>query len=254
MCIIFAAFRSHPNYELVLAANRDEFFERPSAPADFWPDAPTILAGRDLLEGGTWMGITRDGRLAALTNIRRKEDTAAPGRLSRGLLVSAFLQSGLPSDLFLKAIQSHRKAYKPYNILLQDKPGRLAYYSNATSRFEFLSPGIYGLSNHYLDTPWPKVDKGKERFKQILSEEYVDREQILHLLSDSDPAPDSLLPSTGVGLELERTLSPIFIKSPDYGTRCSTIITVDKHGFVQFTERSYLDYGHYDRVFHFQIS
>jgi uncharacterized protein with NRDE domain len=237
MCLIFVAVDSHPNYRIVIAANRDEFYDRPSAPASFWPDAPHLLAGRDLQAGGTWLGVTKTGRIAALTNYRDPEPnrTKAP---SRGKLVSNFLLSREKPVSFLEKISANAHRYNGFNLLVGQSTN-LYYYSNRAEGIQPLGPGIHSLSNHLLDTPWPKVEKGKQALSSLLTGESVDPESLFRFLLDRSAAPDGLLPDTGVGLEMERMLSPIFISSPGYGTRSSTVILLDRTGEVTFIEKSF---------------
>lgn len=228
MCLILFAYKKHPKYKLVVAANRDEFYERPTAPAHFWEDQPHILAGRDLSKMGTWMGITKDGRFAALTNYRDSKEMIE-GKRSRGELVADFLKSTAPSASYFKKIAAARRQYPGYN-LLAGNPDELYYYSNVEDRMEKLEPGIYGVSNHVLNTEWPKVKRGKEGLaKLIANAEGSLTEKLFLLLQNADPAPDEFLPKTGVSLEWERILSPLFIKSEGYGTRSSTVMLMSEN-------------------------
>ena len=235
MCLILFAWEMHPNFPLVLAANRDEFYERPSAPADFWDDAPGLLAGRDLRDGGTWLGITRGGRVAALTNYRDPASVKA-GAPSRGGLVSDYLRSRESPEAYLDRIAPDADRFNGFNLLVGDTE-EIFCFSNRGVR-ERLEPGIYGLSNHLLDTPWPKVAQGKRVLKALLQqEEVLLPEALFALLTDRTWPPDDRLPDTGVGLEWERILSPLFIESPAYGTRSSTVLLIDRKGSVTFIER-----------------
>jgi uncharacterized protein with NRDE domain len=237
MCLIFLAIDSHPHYKIVIAANRDEFYDRPSAPASFWPEAPQLLAGRDLRAGGTWLGVTKTGRMAALTNFRDSESktTDAP---SRGNLVSEFLLGRKEPVTYLEQISANAQRYNGFNLLVGQN-ANIYYYSNRAGEIRALGPGIHGLSNHCLDTPWPKVEKGKEALRALLTGKSICPDDLFHLLLDRTAAPDELLPDTGVGLEKERMLSPIFISSPEYGTRSSTVILLDRTGSVTFIEKSF---------------
>jgi uncharacterized protein with NRDE domain len=237
MCLILIAYRVHPRYPLVLAANRDEFYQRPTAGAAFWPDAPYLLAGRDLVHDGTWLGITRSGRLAALTNYRDPHAVIrnAP---SRGGLVSGFLQSGISSEGYLERLRADAPAYNGYNLLFGDQDA-LYCYSNKNGEAVKLAPGISGLSNHLLDTPWPKVVRGKESLAEVLRNDEFSREELFTILADRSQAVDEALPDTGVGLARERMLSSVFVTSERYGTRSSTVLLVDANGKVSFTERSF---------------
>jgi uncharacterized protein with NRDE domain len=238
MCLIILAIKSHPSYKLILAANRDEYYDRPSVPAAFWKDSPGLLAGRDLRAGGTWLGITTKGRITAITNYRDPASlkTHAP---SRGMLVTDFLLGKESPVAYLERIDQKAGEYNGFNLIVGDKD-ELYWYSNRGDGARSLSPGIYGVSNRLLDTPWPKVTHAKEALKKILSTENdPDPETIFHLLVDRSIADDKDLPDTGVGIEWERILSPIFITSPVYGTRSSTILLMDTHDHVTFTERTF---------------
>ena len=239
MCLILVAWRSHLQHKLLVAANRDEFYARPTAAAHFWNDAPHILAGRDLEQGGTWLGITTSGRFAALTNVRNPQATI--GKLSRGLLVSDFLNSNATPEQFLQQLQTTISNYSPFNILLGD--GENLYYGNSAGAFCELQPGVYGLSNAALDTPWPKVTAGKQALHLLISQEAIatepDVEQLFELLANEDQADDTELPDTGVGLALEQQLSARFIHMDGYGTRCSTVVSHSYSGKIQFLEKQF---------------
>ena len=238
MCLIIIAYRIHPRYQLLVAANRDEFQDRPTAPLAFWHDSPHVLAGRDLKEGGTWLGVTGAGRFAALTNYRDPRHVL-PNAPSRGHLVSAYLQSDEPARTYLDRLAPRAVAYNSFNLLLGDENG-LHYYSNRAGGLQALTPGLYGLSNHLLDTPWPKLERGRRALRQVLDHESDPTpEALLHLLMDRTPAPDSELPNTGVPLEWERWLSPIFIDAPGYGTRSSTVLMADSDGRARMIERTW---------------
>jgi uncharacterized protein with NRDE domain len=235
MCLILFAYNVHPSYRLIVAANRDEFYERPSAPAEFWEGASQVLAGRDLKEGGTWLGMTREGKFAAITNYR---DPAAfkTGAPSRGKLVSNFLKSSGSADAYLEKISRQIKKYNGFNLICAD----VAEFFVCSNRGEKqkLKAGIYGLSNRLLDTSWPKVAKGKKALAAAMDKKGADLEAALFtILSDRKSAPDSKLPSTGIGLEWERLLSPIFIESPTYGTRSSTVLLIGKNKRLKFAEK-----------------
>ncbi len=238
MCLILFAHDIHPRYRLVLAANRDEFYERPTQPLTAWDDQPGILAGRDLRGGGTWLGITRSGRLAAVTNYRdpRSILSAAP---SRGFLVSDFLAGNEPAERYLSRMAAEADRYNGFNLIVGD-PFGLWYFSNHGDGIHRIEPGIYGLSNHLLDTDWPKVKKGRADLQQLMEEgQAAHIEPMLTLLADRTVASDDALPDTGVGLPWERLLSPIFITSRTYGTRSSSVIRVSRSGEVTFVERSF---------------
>lgn len=238
MCLILLAFKSHPGYKLILAGNRDEYYDRPTAPAAFWEEAPWLLAGRDLRAGGTWFGITTKGRIGAVTNYRNPSfnKTNAP---SRGKLVSNFLLGKDKAPDYLDGLKKRASDYSGFNLLIGDQ-NKLFWYSNRTDGYRILSPGIYGLSNHLLDTPWPKVARGKKAFRRLLSRNRdVEPDAVIDMLSDRSIPDDDTLPDTGVGLEWERILSPLFIISPDYGTRSSTILFIDQRNHVTFVERTF---------------
>lgn len=238
MCLLLMAYRLHPDYCLVLIANRDEFYERPTLPLNFWPDAPHILAGRDLQAGGTWLGVSRKGKLAAVTNYREPTRTRSDAP-SRGHLVDNFLLGDLPAAAYLKVVQARASRYNGFNLIVMD-PSGLYSYSNRNSHIHRLSAGLFGLSNHLLDTPWPKVESGKGRLQAYLQKtRHLDSGALLDLLHDPSRPDDEMLPHTGVGIEWERILSPLFIQSPGYGTRCSSVIMLTNDGNLTFVERGF---------------
>lgn len=237
MCLILLAWRAHPDYPLVVAANRDEFFSRRTAAADFWEDAPDILAGRDLEAGGTWLGVTRQGRFAALTNFRDPQ-RILQGAPSRGDLVSRYLRgSELPQE-FLQWLAPVAANYSGFNLVIGDRES-LWYFSNCGEGAGQLTPGIYGLSNHLLDTPWPKVARGKSALGSALRALPDDR-PFFALLRDDSIAPDEALPRTGISLEWERLLSAAFISTEGYGTRSATVLLMNASGNVRFVEQVFL--------------
>jgi uncharacterized protein with NRDE domain len=240
MCLILLSYMDHPSYRLILAANRDEFYDRPTAPIGFREEAPHILAGKDLKSGGTWLGVTKTGRICAITNFRdpASQLTDAP---SRGLLVENFLKGNESPEKYLQKVRKEGERYNGFNLLAGDGSG-LFCFSNRSDEILEISRGIHGLSNHLIDTPWPKVEKGKRIFKQILSESSIDPERIFALLSDREMPSDANLPDTGVGIEWERILSPLFIKSEIYGTRSSSIVLMDEKS-ITFMERTYVAGG-----------
>lgn len=238
MCLILFAYEAHPAYRLVVAANRDEFYERPTAAAAFWADAPGVLAGRDLLHGGTWLGMTRGGRFAAVTNYRDPSSKIdhAP---SRGALVTDFLKSVQSPEEYLHALAARADAYNGFNLLAGDARS-LYYFSNRGGPPQELRPGVSGLSNALLDTPWPKVVRGKRALAEGLKKgDALAPEAVTEVLLDRVRAADAELPETGVGLEIERVLSPRFIVSKGYGTRCATVVLQDRAGRLTFTERTF---------------
>ena len=237
MCLIFFSIDNHPVYKLILAANRDEFYGRKTAAANYWTDHPEILGGRDLEAGGTWLAMNRNGRISFITNYRDPHHNN-PNAPTRGNLVSDFVIGDRGSYDYLRGIEDYAKTYNGFNLVVGDGKD-FAYLSNYGSGTEKLKPGFYGLSNHLLDTPWPKVVEGKERLGPVLAQRKIDPEEIFNILHSNIPAKDAELPDTGVGLELERALSAMFIKTPNYGSRSSTVVLVDHEGEVIFSERVY---------------
>ena len=236
MCLLVLAWRSHPVYTLVLAGNRDEFHDRPAAPADWWEDAPDVVAGRDLRAGGTWLGANRRGRFAVVTNYREPLEEGR-GPRSRGELVADYLAGHARPGAYAGEVGARGHAYGGFNLLVGDAD-ELAYVSNRGRGPEILPPGIYGLSNHLLDTPWPKLERARARFAGTLADD-AEPETIMNILADRTPAPDDALPRTGIGLEWERLLSPAFISSPLYGTRCTTVLRLSGAGAADLAERRF---------------
>lgn len=237
MCLILFSHRAHRHFPLVVAANRDEHYNRPAAPAAFWEDHPGIYAGRDLEKGGTWMGINVNGRFAAITNYREGLPRAAAAR-SRGELVSGFLISDVPIENYFNGIAGAE--YNPYSLIAGDLDA-LAFHSNRGSGMLPVAPGVHGLSNHLLDTPWPKVRSGIAALAGTRDFDDPDavRTALFALLSDSTPAPDPHLPDTGIAVQRERELSPPFISGETYGTRTSTVLLVHAGGNVFVHEKRY---------------
>ena len=238
MCLVLIALDSHPDHPLIIAANRDEFYDRPTAPAAFWADAPSVLAGRDLKAGGTWLGIDRRGRFAAVTNYRQGQ-RERPAPRSRGLLVSDFLTRDTSTQEHIERAERDATLYNGFNLIAGDAGG-LFYYSNRENRVRTLGPGVYGLSNHLLDTPWPKVASTKTAFHTLLNGGASDpTAELFVVLSDRNRPPDDLLPSTGIGPDWERLLSSAFIASDDYGTRSSTVVLAGRDAGIIFIERTF---------------
>ena len=238
MCLILVAIQKHPTYKLILVANRDEYYARPAEPPHFWEDAPHLLAGRDLVAAGTWLGITRKARIAAVTNYRDPA-TVKSDAPSRGKLVSDFLLSDLDPASYLDLIRPAKDRYNGFNLILGNRD-RITWYSNRSDEVTPLLPGVYGLSNHLLDTPWPKVVRAKALFEEIIrTGGQISAESLFLLLKDHTMAPEDRLPRTGVPLEWERILSPIFITSPTYGTRSSTVVLIDKEDRITFMDRTF---------------
>jgi uncharacterized protein with NRDE domain len=237
MCLIVLALHSHPRHRLVAAANRDELYARPTSPAAWWSDAPDVLAGRDLREGGTWMGVTRAGRFAAITNYR--ELTPPRTAPSRGALVADFLRGSMDAAGYAADVAARGAAYNGFNLLVGDGDG-MFYVSNRAEGVRRLEPGVYGLSNSLLDTPWPKVLRARAAMRSALSSAGADgwESGLWEMLGDRVIAADDHLPDTGVGADRERLLSAPFIASDVYGTRASTVLTIGREGEVTFVERS----------------
>jgi uncharacterized protein with NRDE domain len=244
MCLLLMALDRHSTYPLILLANRDEYYERATASARFWEEAPSVLAGRDLRAGGTWLGITRNGRIAAVTNYR-DPSALKEGAPSRGRLVSDFLLGQKEPMEYLDSLDREAEKYNGFNLIIGDK-GQLYWYSNRRHGVQSLGSGVYGLSNHLLDTPWPKVIRGKDALTSLFSGQRAPSlEELFHILADRTLADDESLPHTGVELEWERILSPIFIKSPTYGTRSSTVVLIDAENRVTFVEKTFnADHDH----------
>jgi len=237
MCLLTFAYDTHPDYGLVFAGNRDEFYERPTAPASFWSDEPHVLAGRDLKKGGTWLGITRSGHWGVVTNIR-SPDQYRPEARSRGRLVADYLTDEPDPLPYLTEIANEADRYNPFNLLV-GTPDTLYYYSTREGEVEPVSPGMHGLSNAHLDSSWPKVEAGKRRLRDHLDGGSVESEGLLEMLDDRDPFPDEELPDTGVGQDAERHLSPLFIEGDEYGTRSSTVLLIGRSGDITFVERTF---------------
>jgi uncharacterized protein with NRDE domain len=237
MCLIFLSLHDHPTYKLVVAANRDEFYKRRTAPAAFWEDHSFIVGGRDLEASGTWMAMSKYGKIGMVTNYRDPHNIN-PQAPSRGQLVSDFLVNGDLAHRYMNEVAQRGKAYNGFN-LITGTPEALYYYSNYQGTVEAITPGLHGLSNHLLNTPWPKVERGKEKMKQVLSSRSIDPDDLFELLYDEQRATDDRLPDTGIGLERERALSSMFIKTNGYGSRCSTVVLIDRDNHVQYLERVY---------------
>ena len=237
MCLILFSYLQHDTYKLILAANRDEFYERPTQPARPWPEKEGVIAGKDLKAGGTWMGVQQNGRFAALTNFRDPAHERN-GVVSRGKLVIDFFDGKMPPADYLAYVSQQAEEYNGFNLLVGDTNG-FYHYSNRDNNITPVGPGVHGLSNHLLNTPWPKVERGKARLLQLTQNGEIDQEIYFSMLRDKTRAPDHTLPATGVPLEWERILSSMFIHSPGYGTRCSTLLTITHDGAVDFWERTY---------------
>ena len=254
MCILFVAVNQHPDYPLIIAANRDEFFARPTTASHFWPDSPEhpvnspeppvnnlerlLIAGKDEQAGGTWMGITGNGRLAALTNIRDPKKIKK-NAITRGALVSQYLKGQQRQDEYLALLQRSKHQYNGYNLLFGPWH-RLQVYNNYLDQVETLNKGLYRLSNASLNSPWPKINKGTAQLAEYCHEGHsIQTEKLFALLKNKHQAADADLPKTGVPIELERRLSSIFIQGEDYGTRSSTVLLIDKKQQITWQERTF---------------
>ncbi len=237
MCLVLLGIAPSPDISLILAANRDEFYSRPTAPMAFWDSPCRMLAGRDLTAMGTWMGISAAGRFAALTNFRDMKNIK-PDAPSRGNIIPDLLASPQAIPDAIHALDKTAGTFNGFN-LIAGQGSDIFWYSNMDRRIQRMSPGIHGLSNHLLNTPWPKVTRGKEKLFQCLETDPWDDDALFDLLLDQHKPGDALLPDTGIGLEWERILSPLFIQSQTYGTRSSTLIRITRDGRILVTERTF---------------
>lgn len=242
MCLITFAWRVNAQTPLLLAANRDEFHARPTAAADWWKESPEIFGGRDLTQGGGWLTVSRRNRFAAVTNVRRMipPNPSAP---SRGGLVAEFVRSAQSTHQFAEELSKRSHDYSGFNLLLYDGSDLLHVTNQPDFSSRVVAPGIHGLSNASLDTPWPKLTRVTTGLSNWLQQESADSAELFQLLNDPLPAIDTELPDTGIGLELERLLSSPFILSPHYGTRCSTVASFSAAGPQTFIERRYAPDG-----------
>ncbi len=238
MCLIAFAIDCHPLYRLVLAANRDEYRRRPTVPAGFWTDAPHVLAGRDHQAGGTWIGVTTAGKFAAVTNYRdARQQVADPP--SRGLLVADYLRDPCMTTSELRQhLLQNADRYDGFNLLYGTVTD-IHYFTNRGGSSGAVQPGIHGLSNHLLDTDWPKSVVARERLTQILRQPEPSAAELIKAMADQTSYEDSMLPETGIGLDRERFLSPIFINGDTYGTRSTTVILARHNGTIEFIEQGY---------------
>lgn len=242
MCLIAFALDAHPHYRLVVAANRDEFHARPTAAAAWWADAADIYGGRDLQQQGSWMACHRDGRWAAVTNVRRMElpDPNAP---SRGALVADYLRGSLSAAEYTERLRGDAARYAGFNLLIGEAPGQgsgLVYLSNKPiAEPRTLRTGIHAVSNAHLDTPWPKLLRLRGALEQWSAAAAETTDPLFAALTDDSPVGDDELPDTGVGLDLERLLSTPFIRSAEYGTRACTVLTISRDGVLRFEERRF---------------
>lgn len=237
MCVVTLAWNTHPRWRLLLIGNRDEAYARPSASLAHWVDAPDMLAGRDLEAGGTWMGVHASGRAAVVTNVR--DPRAAHDRASRGLLVSDFLRGRDSAKRHAEAMEVAAVRYRPFNLLLFDHESACFVSNHPQVRTRELTPGLHGLSNGDLDAAWPKVRRANAALQSWLDANGADFEPLFAALADEMPAPDAELPDTGIGLEIERRVSPPFVRGAVYGTRATTLIAMDYHGSGRIIERRF---------------
>lgn len=240
MCLITFAYKVHPEYRLILASNRDEFYARPTRKAQPWfpEQLPYIIAGKDLEAGGTWMGVTKSARWAALTNYRDpKWEVLDPP--SRGQIVLNYLKNPAPPEKFIKQLNEHAGKYAGFNVLVGDASD-LYHYSNYDQKITAIAPGIHGVSNALLDTPWPKLDQAKSDLERIINKNTsLNKNDLFGLLENPVQATDDDLPDTGIPYEWEKAVSSVFIKTETYGTRCSTVLLIGNNGEVEFTERRF---------------
>ena len=235
MCILFIAVEQHPEYPLIIAANRDEFHARLTSPSHFWAEG--FLAGKDEQAGGTWMGLSKNGRFAALTNIRAPSRERFDAK-TRGELVVQALQTD-DDDAFTAHLQASAEHSKGYNLVYGNWHD-LHVFNSHSLEHHTLKPGVYGLSNAKLDTPWPKIQLGVNALNLACQNPFgLAHDTLFSILRNGDKAPDHLLPDTGIAKPWEKLLSSIFIQSPDYGTRSSTVVTVDRQQHVVWFEKSF---------------
>ncbi|MFT7034675.1 MAG: hypothetical protein ACJA2S_003193 [Cyclobacteriaceae bacterium] len=238
MCLILLSWKIHPKYKLVLAANRDEFYDRPTAVAAHWEDKPEIVAGRDLQAGGTWIGVNKSGeRIAGITNYRDRQNID-PNANSRGALTTNYLLSKETPLAYLLRIKSSKIQYNGFNLLVGDSE-HMFHYNNVNHEITELQPGTYGLSNGFFQENWPKLKKGRDALEELVKTNTLDNHALFEILNDTGLADDNLLPKTGIPIEWERALSPLFINTEKYGTRCSTLIHIDYAEKGTFTEKTY---------------
>jgi len=242
MCLLIFAHRTAPRYPLVVAANRDEFHARATAPSGFWRDNPAVLAGRDLEQGGTWMGVTRTGRFAAVTNYRDPAGPVAAPR-SRGELPLQYLAGDTGPGAYLEALAGRAGEYAGFNLLVGDRE-ELWYFSNsAATGATPLPPGVYGLSNAALDTPWPKVILGKARLRSLLETGDISHPSLATVVADKEKANPHSLSELGLNGAMDPQLSAQFIVTEVYGTRSSTTLWTDDRERVHWRERSFDNHG-----------
>lgn len=260
MCLITFQIGKHPTYKFVLAANRDEQYQRPTRTAGFWSEFPFLLAGKDLLADGTWLGITKKGKIAAITNCHDLENatssqfyTGSVDKLSRGKIVTDYLTSDSEPIVYLEKLFQQKNSYQPFNLLC-GTVDHLYHFNSREQTYTSLQEGIYGLSNASLDTPWPKVVHAKKQLDEILQQPHFDKSELFRMMMDQTPAPDEQLPSSPIPLELKRKTSANYIATESFGTRSTTLLLVDHNDVITFIERSYSpDQQYTDLEYQFQI-
>jgi uncharacterized protein with NRDE domain len=239
MCLLVFAWMKHPRYRLVVAANRDEFHDRPAAPLGWWTGNDRMLAGRDLRAGGTWLGMTRNGRFAAVTNFRGTEAPPVADAPTRGGLVPNFLAGEAAPGGFLEKLNGAASTFAGFNLLAGDRES-LHYLSNRDSASpRRLAPGTYGLGNHALDTPWPRLLRARERFEDALAADQPGVDELFELLADRQHASVATEPDSGLPPDLERAMSAPFVLHEGYGTRCSTVLLAGHDGRTMAAERRF---------------
>ncbi|NCS88946.1 MAG: hypothetical protein AUK34_14695 [Ignavibacteria bacterium CG2_30_36_16] len=241
MCLLVFSYNCHPIYKFILAANRDEFYSRPTQPAQFWGENNSIFSGRDVEAGGTWLGVNKNGRIAALTNYRdiRNMKIEAP---SRGIIVSDFLSGKTSADVYAKKLTESGNKYNGFNLIFGDL-NSVFYFNSVSAETKELNSGIYSLSNHLLNSPWPKSQKINSLFNNVISRKKFSAAGLFEILTDTEIFDDNLLPDTGLAKELERAVSPIFVVTPAYGTRSSAVVLIDKENNLFFEEHTYDESG-----------
>lgn len=252
MCLLVFAWKIDPAYPLIFAGNRDERHDRAATAVHLWPGTEAVLAGRDLEAGGTWLGVTLSGRFAVVTNYREGLNPPKAPR-SRGALTADFLQGGMTPAAYLDVLRPRAQEYGGFSLLVGDGES-LHYHSNRGGTSGPVAPGVHGLSNHLLDTPWPKVQSAKARLAALLEQKAYHADPLFRLLADRSPAVDAALPDTGIGLELERRVSSAFVLNPVYGTRCSSALRLGSDGSLHFAERRFTPAGESIETRHFHAA
>lgn len=239
MCLISIAYQCHPKYKLILLANRDEFYQRPTKEAHWWDEDNTVFGGKDLQAGGSWLAVSKNGKIGAITNFRNPS-RIIKNKISRGQILGNYMLSDTSEKKYIDEISSLAESYEGYNLLFGNQD-YLYHYSNINQKVTTISPGVHALSNHLLNTPWPKVEKAKKVMTELIEMgNTLNVETAFTLFSDKQIAPDDQLPDTGIGLSYERYLSSIFIDIPQYGTRATTLLLIDNENQVYFEEREYV--------------